>query len=152
MKVIAQNRKARHEYFIEETFEAGIQLKGTEIKSIRAGKVNIGEAHIIISGGELFITGMHISSYLPSGDFNHDETRDRKLLMHKREILKLQRSREREGYTLIPLRLYFKQALVKVEIAIARGKKLYDKRESLKRQDQERRMKKLGVKWKSDYL
>lgn len=146
MKVIAQNRKARHEYFIEETFEAGIQLKGSEIKSIRAGKVSIAEAHIIIIDGEIFITGMHVAAYLASGDFNHDETRDRKLLMHKREILRLERSRQKEGYTLIPLRLYFKQALVKVEVAIAKGKKLYDKRESLKRQDQERRMKKLGVK------
>lgn len=146
MKVIAQNRKARHEYFIEETFEAGIQLKGTEIKSIRAGKVSIAEAHIIITGGEIFIIGMHVAAYSASGTFNHDETRDRKLLMHKREILRLERSRDREGYTLIPLRLYFKKALVKVEIAIARGKKMYDKRESLKRQDQERRMKKLGVK------
>ena len=86
MKVVAQNRKARHEYFIEETYEAGIQLKGSEIKSIRAGKVNINDAHITIKNGELFIIGMHVAAYLQSGGFNHDETRDRKLLMHKREI------------------------------------------------------------------
>lgn len=148
MKVVAQNRKARHEFFIEETYEAGIKLKGSEIKSVREGKVNINEAHIIIRNGELFIIGMHISSYLQSGGFNHKETRDRKLLMHKREILKLQTRREKEGYTLIPLRLYFNQALLKVEVAVAKGKKLYDKRESLKKEDQKRRLRKLGVKWK----
>lgn len=148
MKVVAQNRKARHEYFIEETYEAGIQLKGSEIKSIRAGKVNINDAHITIKNGELFIIGMHVAAYLQSGGFNHDETRDRKLLMHKREILKLQTRREREGYTLIPLKLYFKQALLKVEVAVAKGKKLYDKRENIKQEEQKRRMRKLGVKWK----
>ncbi len=146
MKVIARNRKARHEYFIEETYEAGIQLKGSEIKSIRAGKVNINDSYVLIRGGELFIIGMHVSKYLESGVFNHDETRDRKLLMHKREINNLQNKRDREGYTIIPLKLYFKQALLKVEIAIAKGKKLYDKRETLKREDEKRRMRKLGIR------
>lgn len=146
MKVVAQNKKARHEFFIEETYEAGIKLKGSEIKSIREGKVNINEAHITIKNGELFIVGMHVSSYLQSGGFNHDEKRDRKLLMHKREILKLQNRKDREGYTLIPLRLYFKEALLKVEVAVAKGKKLYDKRQSLKKEDEKRRLKKLGVK------
>lgn len=146
MKVIAQNKKARHEYFILETYEAGIKLQGSEIKSIRAGKVNINETHITIINNELFIVGMHVSSYLQSGGFNHDETRNRKLLMHKREILKLKMKREKEGYTLIPLRLYFKQALLKVEVAVAKGKKIYDKRESLKKEDQKRRMRKLAVK------
>lgn len=148
MKIVTQNRKARHEYFIEETYEAGIQLKGSEIKSIREGRVNINEAHITIRNGELFIVGMHVASYLQSGGFNHNELRDRKLLMHKREILKLQSRRDREGYTLIPLKLYFKKALLKVEVAVVKGKKLYDKRESLKKQDQKRRLRKLGVKWK----
>lgn len=146
MKLIARNRKARHEFFIEETFEAGIQLRGSEIKSIREGKVNINDSYIQIRNGELFIIGMHVSQYLASGGFNHDETRDRKLLMHKREIINLQNKRDRQGYTLIPTRLYFKQALVKVEVAVAKGKKLYDKRESLKREDEKRRMRKLGVK------
>lgn len=146
MKVVTQNRKARYEYFIEETYEAGIKLQGSEIKSIRAGRVNINEAHITIRNNELFLVGMHVASYLKSGGFNHDETRTRKLLMHKREILKLQAKRDREGYTLIPLKLYFNQALLKVEIAVAKGKKVYDKRESLKKEDQKRRLRKLGVK------
>ncbi len=141
MKIVTQNKKARHDYQIEDTYETGIVLKGTEIKSIRSGKVNINEAYVDIRDNEIFIVGMHISKYMESSIFNHDETRDRKLLMHKREILRLKSKKEKEGYTLIPLKVYFNQALVKVEIAVAKGKKLHDKRQSLKEQDQLRRIK-----------
>ncbi len=146
MKIVAQNKKARHEYFIENTHEAGIQLKGTEIKSVRAGKVSLDESYVDIKNGEIFIVGMHISPYLASGSFNHDETRDRKLLMHKNEIIKLLNKKERDGFTLIPLKLYFEGALVKVEVAVAKGKKLYDKRESLKEEDVKKRLRKQGIK------
>lgn len=146
MKIIAQNKKARHEFFIEDTYEAGIQLRGTEIKSVRAGKVSLDESYIDIKNGEIFLIGMHISPYLASGSFNHDETRDRKLLMHKNEIIRLLNKKERDGFTLIPLKLYFEGALVKVEVAVARGKKLYDKRESLKEEDQKKRLRKQGIK------
>lgn len=141
MKIIVQNKKARHEYFIEDTYEAGIALKGTEIKSIRDSKVNIDEAYIDIKNGELFVINMHVSKYKESSIFNHAEKRDRKLLMHKKEILRLQTKKDREGFTLIPLKLYFKDALVKMEIAIAKGKKLYDKRADLKERDEKRRLK-----------
>lgn len=146
MKIITQNKKARHNYFIEDVYEAGIQLKGTEIKSIREGKANINDAFIMIKNGELFIVGMHVSKYRHSSLFNHEEKRDRKLLMHKREIRRLQSKKEQEGYTIIPLKLYFVEALVKVEIAVAKGKKLYDKRESLKQEDQKRRLQKQGIR------
>ena len=146
MKIVAQNKKARHEYFIENTYEAGIQLKGTGIKSVRAGKVSLDESYVDIKNGEIFIVGMHISPYLASGSFNHDETRDRKLLMHKNEIIKLLNKKERDGFTLIPLKLYFEGALVKVEVAVAKGKKLYDKRESLKEEDVKKRLRKQGIK------
>ncbi|MDD4823811.1 MAG: SsrA-binding protein SmpB [Acholeplasmataceae bacterium] len=146
MKIVAQNKKARHEYFIENTYEAGIQLKGTEIKSVRSGKVSLDESYVDIKNGEIFIVGMHISPYLASGSFNHDETRDRKLLMHKNEIIKLLNKKERDGFTLIPLKLYFEGALVKVEVAVAKGKKLYDKRESLKEEDVKKRLRKQGIK------
>lgn len=145
MKIITQNKKARHEYFIEDTYEAGIKLEGSEIKSIRQGKANINEAYIDIKDGEIYIIGMHISKYKESSIFNHDEKRDRKLLMHKREILRLQNRKDRDGYTLIPLKLYFKEALVKVEVGVAKGKKLYDKRESLKEKAIERRLREI---WK----
>lgn len=146
MKIITQNKKARHDYFIEDTYEAGIVLKGTEIKSIRAGKVNVSEAYIDIKDGEVFIIGMHVATYDPSSIFNHQENRDRKLLLNRNEIRKLQTKRTQEGYTLIPLKLYFKQALVKVEVAVAKGKKTYDKRETLKEEDQKRRLRKLGIR------
>ncbi len=141
MKVITQNKKARFEYQIEDTFEAGIVLKGTEIKSIRNGKVNINEAYIDLKNDELYIIGMHVSKYLESSIFNHDEKRDRKLLMHKNEILRLKTRKEKEGYTLIPLKVYFNKALVKVEIAVAKGKKLHDKRQALKEKDEQKRIK-----------
>lgn len=147
MKIITQNRKARHNFFIEDTFEAGIQLRGTEIKSVREGKTNLNDAYVTIKDGELFIVNMHISKYQHSGIFNHDEKRPRKLLMHKRQITRLESKRDQEGYTIIPLKLYFVGSLVKVEIALAKGKKLYDKRETIKQRDQQRRMEKQGIKY-----
>lgn len=129
-KSIAVNRKARHDYFIEEAFEAGISLTGTEVKSLRAGAANLKDAYCTIKNGELFVNGMHISPYEKGNIFNRDPLRVRKLLMHKREILRLHAAVQRDGYALIPLSLYFKNAKVKVEVGLAKGKKLYDKRES----------------------
>lgn len=129
-KSIAVNRKARHDYFIEEAYEAGISLTGTEVKSLRAGATNLKDAYCTIKNGELFVNGMHISPYEKGNIFNRDPLRVRKLLMHKREILRLHAAVQRDGYALIPLSLYFKNAKVKVEVGVAKGKKLYDKRES----------------------
>lgn len=129
-KSIAVNRKARHDYFIEEAFEAGISLTGTEVKSLRAGAANLKDAYCTIKNGELFVNGMHISPYEKGNIFNRDPLRVRKLLMHKREIMRLHAAVQRDGYALIPLSLYFKNAKVKVEVGLAKGKKLYDKRES----------------------
>ena len=129
-KSIAVNRKARHDYFIEEAYEAGISLTGTEVKSLRAGATNLKDAYCSIKNGELFVNGMHISPYEKGNIFNCDPLRVRKLLMHKREILRLHAAVQRDGYALIPLSLYFKNAKVKVEVGLAKGKKLYDKRES----------------------
>lgn len=139
-KIIASNRKARHEYFIEDTIEAGIVLKGTEVKSIRQGKINIGESYASIDKGEVFINGMHISPYEQGNIHNVDPIRKRKLLLHKREIRKLIAETQQKGFTLIPLSLYLKNGLVKVEIALAKGKKLYDKRDTIAKKDAERRM------------
>lgn len=130
MKDIAINRKARHEYIIEETLEAGIALLGSEIKSLRSGKVSLKEAFVSFRDGEAFIKGMSISIYKEATYNNHDETRDRKLLLHKKEITKLASKCKLQGYTCIPTKLYFKQGRVKVEIALAKGKSLYDKRQS----------------------
>ena len=143
MKIVATNRKATHDYFIEQKFEAGIQLKGTEIKSIRQSKSNINDAFIQVKNGELFVINMFISQYEYGNLFNHDETRTRKLLMHKKEILKLESKSKEDGYSLIPLKLYIEKGLAKLEIAIAKGKKTYDKRESLKERDQQMRIKKV---------
>ncbi len=129
-KIIALNRKARHEYFVDETYEAGIALFGTEVKSLRAGQVNLKDSWCEVRGGELYLTGAHISPYEKGNLFNREPERDRKLLMHKREIMKLHGLVGREGYTLVPLSLYFKDSNVKVEVGLCRGKKLYDKRES----------------------
>lgn len=129
-KSIAVNRKARHDYFIEEAYEAGISLTGTEVKSLRAGATNLKDAYCTIKNGELFVNGMHISPYEKGNIFNRDPLRVRKLLMHKREILRLHAAVQRDGYALIPLSLYFKNAKVKVEVGLAKGKKMYDKRES----------------------
>lgn len=146
-KLIAQNKKARHDYFIEDTFEAGIQLVGSEIKSIRLGKVNLNDAFVVIRGNQAYLSNMHISKYDFSNLFNHEETRTRKLLLHKREILKLDAKTREQGYTIIPLKIYFKEALVKVEIGVAKGKKLHDKRESMKEADAKMRMKKILKKY-----
>lgn len=132
------NRKARFNYEIIDTLECGIVLKGTEIKSIRDGKANIKDSYGIIRNNEIFILNMHISPYENGGVFNHQETRTRKLLLHKREILKLKNKLELEGFTLIPLKLYFVNGKAKIELGLCKGKKLYDKRESSKKRDIER--------------
>ena len=129
-KVIAVNRQARHEYFVLETFEAGIELFGTEVKSLRAGTVNLKDSYCRIDDGELFVYGMHVSPYERGNIFNRDPLRKRKLLMHKREIVRLLGQVTRDGCTLIPLSLYFSGSRVKVELGLCKGKKLYDKRES----------------------
>src|SRR5699024_1070560 len=140
-QVMANNKKAWHEFFIEDTYEAGIVLKGTEVKSIRQGKVSIKESYCEIRNGEVFIVGMHISPYEQSNTFyTIDPLRSRKLLLSKREINKLIGKTTEKGYTLIPLRVYIRKNLVKVEIAIAKGKKLYDKRETLAKKDAQRRI------------
>lgn len=138
IKPIAQNRRAFHEYFIEEKFEAGIALYGTEVKSLRAGNVNMKDSYCHVEGGEMFLLGMHVSPYEKGNVFNRDPLRERKLLLHKREILKISQSAARDGYSIVPLSLYFKRGKVKVEIALVRGKKLYDKRESIAKKDRER--------------
>lgn len=142
-KICATNRKARHEYFIIESLEAGIELTGTEIKSVRAGKVNINDAYCFIKGGECFLMNANISKYVQGNLNNHEEKRDRRLLLHKREIVKwYNRLKLESALTIVPLKMYLKNGLCKVEIALAKGKKLYDKRESLKEADQELRSKK----------
>ena len=129
-KIIAQNKKARHDYFVLDTYEAGIALFGTEVKSLRCGAVNLKDSYCRIEGGELFMTGVHISPYEKGNIFNRDPLRERKLLMHKREILRLFAKVGQEGLTLVPLSLYFNGKNVKVEVGLCKGKKLYDKRES----------------------
>ena len=141
MKDIAVNKKAYHDYFIEDTYEAGMSLRGSEIKSIRNGKVSLKESYVSFSNGEAFIKDMHIAQYQDASYNNHDETRERRLLLHKREITKLSSKVKVQGYTCIPLRLYFKEGKVKLEIALAKGKSLYDKRESDKKRDMERQAK-----------
>ena len=138
IKTVADNRKARHEYFILESFEAGIELVGTEVKSIRNGSVNLKDSWCSIDNGEIFIKGMHISPYEKGNIFNRDPLRVRKLLMHKREINKLFGSVKQDGLTLIPLSLYFKDSRVKVQIGLCKGKKLYDKREDSAKRDAKR--------------
>jgi SsrA-binding protein len=135
MKIISQNKKASHDYFLLDTYEAGIKLKGTEIKSIREGKTNINDAYVIIKDGKVWILNMFISKYDKGNIFNHEERRTRELLLHKKEIHKLIGKITAEGLTLIPTKVYFVNALVKVEFAVAKGKKLYDKREDLKKKD-----------------
>ena len=129
-KQIAANRKAYHDYFVDQKYEAGISLVGTEVKSLRAGQVNLKDSYCTIKDGEIFVNGVHISPYEKGNIFNTDPRRVRKLLMHKREILKLFSLVSQKGYTLIPLSLYFKDSKVKVEIGLCRGKKLYDKRDA----------------------
>lgn len=142
IKRIAENRKARHEYELFDRFEAGLELKGTEIKSIRLGKVQLKDSYISFYQGQAFIKGMHISPYEFGNRFNHDETRDRKLLLHKSEIRKLEQQARLKGYTVVPVQLYLSKGLAKLEIALARGKNLHDKRESQKAKDAKREIEK----------
>ena len=137
-KLISQNKKAYHEYFIEETFQAGIALSGTEVKSMRAGRCNLKESYIRIEGGSAFIEGMHISPYSHGNIFNLDPVRRRRLLLHKKEINKLRAGVTQEGYTIVPIKAYFSRCYVKIDIALAKGKKLYDKREAIAKKTQER--------------
>ena len=137
-KLIANNKKARHDYFIEDSYEAGISLAGTEVKSLRMGKCSIKESFVRVEKGEVFIYGMHIPPYEKGNIFNKDPLRVRKLLLHKHEISKLAGKLKEKGLTLVPLQVYFKGSLVKVEIGLARGKKLYDKRQDIAKKDQRR--------------
>ena len=137
-RLIANNKKAYHDYFIEEKYEAGISLAGTEVKSLRMGKCSIKEAFLRIERGELFIYGMHVSPYEKGNIFNKDPLRVRKLLLHRDEIRKLAGKIAEKGYTLVPLQVYFKHGLVKVEVGLAKGKKLYDKRQDIAKKDQRR--------------
>lgn len=138
IKLIANNKKAYHDYFIEDTYEAGISLAGTEVKSLRLGKCSIKESFIRIEQGEVYIYGMHISPYEKGNIFNKDPLRVRKLLLHKYEINKITGKIAEKGYTLVPLRVYFKGSLTKVEIGLAKGKKLYDKRQDIAKKDMKR--------------
>lgn len=140
MKTIAQNKKARHDYFVEETYEAGIELCGTEVKSLRAGRVNLKDSWCSIVDGEIFVNGMHISSYEQGNIFNRDPMRVRKLLMHKKEILKLYGTVKQTGYSLIPISLYFKDSKVKLQVGLCKGKKLYDKRADMAERSAKRDM------------
>ena len=137
-RLIANNKKAYHDYFIEDTYEAGIALAGTEVKSLRMGKCSIKESFIQIEKGEVFIYGMHISPYEKGNIFNKDPLRVRKLLLHKKEILKIFGKMKEQGITVVPLQVYFSGSLVKIEIGLAKGKKLYDKRETIAKKDQKR--------------
>lgn len=129
-KIIAVNRKARHDYFVEDTYEAGIALYGTEVKSVRAGQVNLKDSYCSVKNGELYALGIHISPYEKGNIFNRDPLREKKLLMHKKKILKLFQYTTRDSYTLVPLSMYFSGSHVKVEVGLCKGKKLWDKRES----------------------
>lgn len=140
IKLIAQNKKARHDYFVLEAYEAGISLAGTEVKSIRAGHANLKDAWCDIENGEIYIKGMHISPYEKGNIFNKDPIRVRKLLMHKKEILKLFAQVMQQGCTLIPLKLYFKDSNVKVEVGLCKGKKMYDKRADIAQRDAKRKI------------
>lgn len=137
-KIVSQNKKAYFDYFVEEKYEAGIELFGTEVKSIRQGKVNLKDSYCRITKGEIFAEGMHISPYEKGNIFNKDPLRPKKLLMHKKEILKLFGLVKQDGYSIIPLSVYFKDARVKIEIGLCKGKKLYDKRESIAKRDVDR--------------
>lgn len=138
IRLIANNKKAYHDYFIEDTYEAGIELFGTEVKSMRMGKCSIKESFVQIDKGEVFVYGMHVSPYEKGNIFNKDPLRTRKLLLNQYEIRKIAGKIAEKGYTLVPLKVYFKGSLVKVEIGIAKGKKLYDKRETIAKKDQRR--------------
>jgi SsrA-binding protein len=138
MKIVAQNRKAFHDYSIEETVEAGIVLAGTEVKSLREGNANLKDSYVLVKGSEVFLLNCHISPYTHGNIMNHDPVRTRKLLLHKKEIEKLQGKAAQKGYSLIPLKIYFKDSRAKVEIGLARGKKQYEKRETIKKREADR--------------
>lgn len=137
-KTIAENRKARHDYFIEDTYEAGIVLKGTEIKSLRLGRVNLKDSHARIMNGEVYLVNMHIAEYEQGNRFNHDPTRSRKLLLHRKEIDKLAGLIQQQGYTLVPLKIYIKNGFAKVLLGLGKGKKKYDKRDDMKQRQMKR--------------
>lgn len=139
-KVVATNRKARHEFHIGERFEAGIALQGTEVKSIRDGRINLQDAYCTVEHGEVTLLNCHISPYRHSSHFNHEPLRPRRLLLHRREIGKLAKAVDQKGFTLVPLRVYFKRGLAKVEIGVARGKKQYDKRADISERESRRRL------------
>ncbi len=138
IKIISQNKKARHDYFIMETIEAGIELSGTEVKSVRGGKVNISDSYASITNSEVFLKGMNISPYEHGNIFNRDPLRDRKLLLHKNQIRKLIGQLQQQGYSLVPLSVYLKGSLVKISLGVAKGKKLYDKRNDIAKRDSQR--------------
>lgn len=142
MKIVCQNKKAYHDYFIEETLEAGIQLLGTEVKSLREGKVNLKDSYVLIKNSEVFLLNCHISPYSHGNIMNHDPLRTRKLLLHKKEIERLRGKMQQKGYTLIPLKIYFKGPYAKVEIGLAKGKRLYEKRETIKEREAKRAIEK----------
>ena len=138
MKIITQNRKAFHDYQIEDKIEAGINLKGTEVKSVREGRINLKDSYVIIKQGEAFLLNCHISPYSHGNIMNHDPVRTRKLLLHKKEISKLQGKLQEKGYSLIPLKVYFKGPFIKIEIGLAKGKKFFEKRETIKTREAKR--------------
>jgi len=140
IKIVATNRKARHEYHIEDVIEAGLVLQGTEVKSLREGRVNLQDAYATVRDGEVWLLNMHISHYRHGTRFNHDPLRPRKLLLHRREIQRLAKAIEQKGYTLIPLKIYFKRGKAKVELGIAKGKKLYDRRADIAEREAKRRL------------
>ncbi len=150
-KIIAQNKKAYHDYFVDEKYEAGIQLFGTEVKSLRAGQVNLKDSYCEIKNGEIFATGIHISPYEQGNIFNRDPIRDRKLLMHKREIMKLHGQVGQKGFSIIPLSLYFSGSYVKVELGLCRGKKLYDKRDSEAKRESDRNIERYSKSRHADF-
>jgi SsrA-binding protein len=140
IKVVARNRKAQHEYFLDDRFEAGLVLRGSEIKSIRAGQVSLQEAYVVMEAGEAWLLGAHVAPYEPASSANHDPTRKRKLLLHRRELAKIHREIRQKGYTLVPTRMYLKQGRAKLEIALAKGKRKYDKRRQIKEREAERQV------------
>ena len=140
IKIVCENRKARHDYFIHEAYETGIELQGTEVKSLRAGRANLKDSFATIENGEIFLENMHISPFEQGNIFNHDPLRKRKLLLHKSEILKLFGETRQKGFTLVPLKIYFKHGRAKLELALASGKHNYDKREDLKKKADKREM------------
>lgn len=151
MKIITENRKARHDYTIEESFEAGIELKGTEVKSMRAGRANLKDSFAVIENGELYLYGMHISPYEQGNIFNVEPMRPRKLLMHKKEIMRLLGKTKEQGLTLVPLKAYFKKDKIKIELALAKGKKLYDKREAAAEKSAKREIEKAMKERSKDF-